>query len=91
MSKQLDSEAALKELLAKQAKVAAEEADSGKTEAGRLKAAKEWVQHYVYIKKFRQELIDAGLVPESFTQDKAVELLVERWNESADVRGSDAI
>ncbi len=87
----IDSEAALKALLAKEAKAAAEDSDSAKTEAGRLRAAKEWVSHFVYIKNFRQELIDAGLKPEEFTQDKAVEMLIAKWNESAEVRHSDAI
>lgn len=87
----IDSEEALKALLVKQAKVAADEADSGKTEAARLRAAKDWISHYVYIKKFRQELIDGGMEPEEFTQDAATRALLEKWNDSAEVRSTDAI
>lgn len=92
MSEQTDPSAALRELLTKQATQAASEADSGRTEAARKRAAKDWVSHYVYIAGFRQELIDTGVVTaDEFTQTLAETLLLDKWNDKAEVRAEKPI
>ncbi len=81
----------LQALIAKETLAAETDASDKKTEFNRRKAAKEWVQHYVYISEFKAELIADGLDPELFTADNAAQLLFERWNDKAVVRGSKAI
>jgi len=81
----------LKALLAREAEINASEEDHQKTLAARKRAAKDWVQHYVYVTKFKAELIEGGLKPEEFTADHAVKALVAKWEETAEVRSTDAI
>lgn len=81
----------LKALLAKEASINAAEEDSAKTLAARKRAAKDWISHFVYIKKFRQELIDGGMPEAEVTADSLTKALVAKWEESADIRETEAI
>ena len=86
MSQELDKFAALKAVTAQNTS----EEDT-KTHKNRVKAAKEWVQHFVYVTKIRQEAIDMGIKPEDFTTEVAVDLMVEQWETTAKTKASTAI
>ena len=81
----------LKALLAKESAINAAEVESDKSNAARERAAKDWIQHFVYITKFKQELLDGGLKPEEFTAAYAQKALVAKWNSSAEVKATEAI
>ena len=86
MSKQLDKFAALNSVTAQN-----NTQEDDKTHKNRVKAAIEWVQHYVYVAKIRQEAIDLGVKPEDFTTEVAVELMVEQWEATAATKATTAI
>ena len=90
MSKGLTNEAALKELLQKEADLAVSEESDKKSDYYRKKLAKEWIQHYVAVKNMREEFKKNH--PDTlFTQEIATELLYEEWTGKAVVRKTEEI
>jgi|FLOH01.1.fsa_nt_gi hypothetical protein len=78
------------QLLAKSKQGASDSTDS-KTDYYRKRKAQEFVQGYIAVLKLKNELIEAGLAPDEFTEALAISSLVDMWEEKAEAKSSIAI